>query len=66
MSLNPKMNVQPSDSTRTVTHPQTSTSTLSEEPPRCHDCGNSRNNMIYIPGQGYITYCSRSCFRDTL
>ena len=33
--------------------------------PQCCECGQNRDNNIYIPGYGYITYCSAYCFRQT-
>lgn len=32
---------------------------------KCSNCDHDKNNVIYIPGYGYISYCSPSCFRQT-
>ncbi len=31
----------------------------------CKDCRQPENNIIYVPGYGYVTYCSSICFKQT-
>lgn len=32
---------------------------------KCSTCGQNTNNIIYVCGYGYLTYCSPFCFRQT-
>ncbi len=36
-----------------------------EKTPTCKDCKQPENNIIYVPGYGYVTYCSSRCFKQT-
>jgi len=43
---------------------------IPDSPPRdlsvCSTCHKNRDNQIYVPGYGFINYCSIYCFNQTL